>query len=63
MPDLTANLIAKLDGVAAQFDELDRLIVDPAVLADHERVRDLSIKRAALAGSIRTRCAPRSPRS
>ena len=52
MPDLTANLIAKLDGVAAQFDELDRLIVDPAVLADHERVRDLSIKRAALAGMV-----------
>ncbi len=52
MPDLTANLIAKLDVVAAQFDELDRLIADPAHFADHERLRDLSIKRAALAGMV-----------
>lgn len=48
MTDLTTNLIAKLNELAAQFDELERDLSDPAVLSDHQRVRDLSIRRAAL---------------
>jgi peptide chain release factor 1 len=46
------NLLAKLDGLAAKFDELEHQLVDPAIAAEHERLRDVSIKRAALAGMV-----------
>lgn len=46
--NLTAALLAKLDAVAAQRADLARQLEDPAVLADHRRVRDLSIRKAAL---------------
>lgn len=51
MPETSPNpnLIAKLDAMAAQHDELDRQLVDPAVVVDHQRVRELSVKRAAIA--------------
>lgn len=52
MPDLNANLITKLDALATQFDELEHQLVDPAIAADHERLRDVSIKRAALASMV-----------
>ncbi len=42
------NLIAKLREMTRQFEELEVQLADPAVMADHERVRDLSIRRAAL---------------
>lgn len=50
MSSATLNdaLFAKLDAVAAQRAELARMLEDPAVLADHRAVRDLSIKKAAL---------------
>lgn len=49
MPDAVDNLIAKLDELARQYDELDGQLADPAVASDHERVRQLGMKRAALA--------------
>ncbi|MEO1086125.1 MAG: PCRF domain-containing protein [Acidobacteriota bacterium] len=53
MPDPAhANLIAKLDELAQQFDDLDAQLADPAVMNDHERVRRLSVKRAAIAGLV-----------
>ncbi len=48
MPADQDNLIAKLDDLAAQFADLETQLADPAVNADHQRVRDLSIRRAAL---------------
>jgi peptide chain release factor 1 len=44
-----SNLLAKLDALAAEFDHLDRQLVDPEVVSDHQRVRALSIKRASIA--------------
>ena len=52
MPTLTANLIAKLDELAARLDEVDRNLANPAVATDYEQVRSLSIKRAAIAGLV-----------
>ncbi len=46
--DLPDNLIAKLDELREQHAELSDQLVDPDVLADHRRVRAISIKRAAL---------------
>ncbi|MEM6458071.1 MAG: PCRF domain-containing protein [Planctomycetota bacterium] len=46
------TLLAKLDELAARHDELDKQLQDPAVLVDHERVRRLSVKRAATAGLV-----------
>ena len=42
------RLVAKLEELAGQDAELERELADPAVMTDHERVRDLSIRRAAL---------------
>jgi peptide chain release factor 1 len=50
-PD-TTHLTAKLDELAAQFDGIEAQLQDPAVVADHEKVRSLSVKRAALAGLV-----------
>jgi peptide chain release factor 1 len=47
MADPHANLLAKLDALAAQYDDLGRQLHDPAVIANHEKVRHLSIQRAA----------------
>ncbi|GAB4386366.1 MAG: peptide chain release factor 1 [Phycisphaerales bacterium] len=51
MPEgvLTDSVRKKLDELSAQYADLARQLEDPAVLADHRRVRDLSIRRAALA--------------
>lgn len=46
--DVSPNLIAKLDELTAQHDAISRDLVDPEVLADHHRIRALSIKRAAI---------------
>ena len=47
-----SNLTTKLDQLADQFDELETQLQDPAVMADHEKVRSLSVKRSALAGLV-----------
>ena len=52
MPTLTANLIAKLDELAARLDEMDQNLANPAVATDYEQVRSLSIRRAAIVGLV-----------
>ena len=52
MPDHTANLTAKLDVMAQQFDELEKQLVDPDVISDHRKVQELSVKRAGLADLV-----------
>ncbi|RMH11811.1 MAG: PCRF domain-containing protein [Planctomycetota bacterium] len=46
---LTDKVRKKLDDLLAQDAELARRLEDPAVLTDHRQVRDLSIRRAAIA--------------
>jgi peptide chain release factor 1 len=46
------NLIAKLEELSRQFDDLDRQLAEPAIMGDHEQVRRLSIKRSAIAGLV-----------
>lgn len=53
MPDTTSNLIAKLEELSAQFDDLEAQLNEPAVMADHMQVMKLSVKRAALADLVR----------
>ncbi len=48
MVSVPDNLIRKLDELSDQYDELGRQLVEPETLADHRRIRDLSVKRAAL---------------
>ncbi|MDP7028679.1 MAG: PCRF domain-containing protein [Phycisphaerales bacterium] len=48
MSTLPANLIAKLDELASQFDDVEASLLSPEVTSDHRRVRELSIRRAAL---------------
>lgn len=52
MAEATPNLIAKLDAMAAQFDELERQLLTPEVMADHQRIRELSVKRAAMSDLV-----------
>ncbi|KAA0215376.1 MAG: PCRF domain-containing protein [Leptolyngbya sp. PLA3] len=54
MPEgvLTDRVREKLDALSQQYAELGQRLEDPAVLADHRQVRDLSIRRAALAPVI-----------
>jgi len=48
MIELPDNLIAKLDELAGQFDQCQAELLTPEVSTDHLRVRDVSIRRAAL---------------
>lgn len=52
MESLNVNLIAKLDMLSTQFDELEHQLVDPAIALDHERLREVSIKRSALESMV-----------
>lgn len=49
---LSGPLVAKLDDLDRQYADLERALGDPEVLCDHERVRDLSIRKAALAEAV-----------
>ena len=42
------GLARKLADLAAEYVYVENLLSDPAVVADHKRVRELSIKRTAL---------------
>ena len=46
--NVSDNLIRKLEELSDQYDQLGRQLLEPDTLADHRRVRDLSVKRAAL---------------
>ncbi len=52
MPDTVASiptaLSRKLDELVKEYDEIDARLNDAAVLTDHRKVRDLSIKKASL---------------
>ena len=52
MPHLLDTLIAKLDELSAQYDALDQQLTDPKVIADHNLTRQVSVRRAALAGLV-----------
>lgn len=52
MADLHSNLIPKLRGMAEQFAEIEHALSDPDVLSDHQRVRELSIRHAAMEGLV-----------
>ncbi|MCB9846358.1 MAG: PCRF domain-containing protein [Phycisphaeraceae bacterium] len=45
---IPTSLLERLDAMVAEHAELGRRLEDPAVLADHKAVRDLSMKRSAL---------------
>ncbi|MHC4710847.1 MAG: PCRF domain-containing protein, partial [Planctomycetota bacterium] len=47
-PNPPENLIRKLDELSDQFEQLGALLAEPETHADHRRVRELSIKRAAI---------------
>ncbi|MEN0020183.1 MAG: PCRF domain-containing protein [Planctomycetota bacterium] len=49
---LPKAVVAKLDELAEAYDELGEQLEDPTVASDHVRVRDISIKRAALEGPV-----------
>ena len=49
---ISSRLIEKLDELNAQHEQLSNQLLDTAVLADHRKVRALSIKRAALDGIV-----------
>jgi len=46
------NLIRKLQELSDQYDQIGRQLLEPDTLADHRRVRDLSVKRAALEPAV-----------
>ncbi|HEX7008853.1 MAG TPA: PCRF domain-containing protein, partial [Phycisphaeraceae bacterium] len=52
MSQTQTRLIAKLDELAGQFDELEKQLSDPAVVSDPEKLRALSTRRAALADLV-----------
>lgn len=54
MAELHDRLVAKLEALSRQFEELEKQLEDPAVLGDHERVRDLSVRRSAMLGLVET---------
>ncbi len=52
MSDPNPKLIAKLNALSEQFAEVESQLADPGVVADHEQVRDLGVKRAAISGIV-----------
>ncbi|MFP4143940.1 MAG: peptide chain release factor 1 [Phycisphaeraceae bacterium] len=46
------NLIAKLEELARQFEDLEKQLADPEVAADPDRLRELGVRHAALAGLV-----------
>ena len=48
MAEPNENLLRKLEEIDGQFQVLQAELLDPEVLADHNKVRTLSIRRAAM---------------
>lgn len=46
--EIPPRVVQKLEELSAQHDDLARSLEDPATLADHRAVRNISIKKAAL---------------
>jgi peptide chain release factor 1 len=52
--DVAPNLRRKLDEMEAAFEDVAAQLLDPEILADHRKVRALSIRRAALEPTVRS---------
>jgi len=52
MADLADRLIPRLQAMALQYEQWGASLESPEVLTDHQRVRELSIKRAAIADLV-----------
>ena len=52
MTEVNPNLIEKLEALDGQLRDLEAQLIDPAVVVDHQQVRSLSVKRAAIAGLV-----------
>lgn len=52
MPQNNDKLIERLDAMSAQLSQLDEQLGDPQVAVNHDQVRQLSIKRAAMANIV-----------
>ena len=50
--DIPAGVLAKLDELASRRADLERAMGDPEVLADHRKMREVSIQKAALDGVV-----------
>lgn len=50
--DIPAGVLTKLDELASRRAELERSMSDPEVLADHRKMREVSIQKAALDGVV-----------
>jgi len=48
MQGVPDGIVEKLDALSDQYAELEARLADPEVLSDHNKVRDISIKKAAL---------------
>ena len=46
---LSVDVLEKLEAIRREHDDLDHTLQDSDVLADHKRVRTLSMKKAAIA--------------
>jgi peptide chain release factor 1 len=53
MSDLHAKLVDKLSSIAEQFAQVERALSDPQIIQNHVRVRELSMRRSALAPMAR----------
>ena len=52
MSSFNEKLIARLDVITEQFHALDKQLADPEVVSDPDKLRELSIKRAAVADIV-----------
>lgn len=51
--NLPAALVRTLEARSAELDQLEAQLSDPSVVVDHKKVRELSIKKAAIEGVAR----------
>lgn len=52
MSDLANRLVPKLQAMADEYKALEASLANPDILADHEQVRDLSIRKSAMEGLV-----------
>jgi peptide chain release factor 1 len=49
---IPATVLAKLDALVSQHDEIEQKLSDASVLTDHKQVRELSIRKASIADVV-----------
>lgn len=52
MADIAEKLVPKLQSIALQYEALEESLQQPEVLTDHQQVRELSIRKAAMEGLV-----------